>query len=274
MPKKLTTEEFIRRAKAVHGDKYDYSKVEYANNCTKVCIICPIHGEFFQIPKSHLQGQGCAKCGINHNRKGAFNIGIVDCSICEKRILKKSYIAWRAMMTRCYSYAYKSKYPTYTGCSVCEEWKRFSEFEKWYNKNHIENTHLDKDIIYEDNKIYSPKTCCFVPNEINALFKVSFIYYRGVNKEIMRGKTYYCVYDWINGKRKRTKRVKDFKLAVELNYTNKINHTERVCEECFKKGKINEGTFVKIKERINRMRSKMEDSVKHIIDEHDIHEWK
>ena len=60
--KQLTTEEFIRRAKEVHGDKYDYSKVEYVNKSTKVKIICPIHGEFEQIPDSHLHGHGCHKC--------------------------------------------------------------------------------------------------------------------------------------------------------------------------------------------------------------------
>ena len=58
----MTTEEFIRRAKEVHGDRYDYSKVEYVNTRTKVCIICPEHGEFLQIPNNHLQGQGCPYC--------------------------------------------------------------------------------------------------------------------------------------------------------------------------------------------------------------------
>lgn len=56
---KLTLEEFIERAKKVHGDKYDYSKVNYVNNGTKVCIICPIHGEFWQAPTNHLSGAGC-----------------------------------------------------------------------------------------------------------------------------------------------------------------------------------------------------------------------
>ena len=65
MSKKLTTEEFIRRAKEVHGDKYDYSKVEYVNNNTKVCIICPKHGEFWQAPNSHLQNHGCPYCAEN-----------------------------------------------------------------------------------------------------------------------------------------------------------------------------------------------------------------
>ena len=58
----MTTEEFIQKAKAVHGNKYDYSKVEYVNTKTKVCIICPEHGEFWQTPEKHLKGQGCSKC--------------------------------------------------------------------------------------------------------------------------------------------------------------------------------------------------------------------
>ena len=58
-----TTNEFINEAIQVHGDKYDYSKVEYINNKTKVCIICPEHGEFWQIPKNHIhRGQGCPIC--------------------------------------------------------------------------------------------------------------------------------------------------------------------------------------------------------------------
>lgn len=57
------TVKFIEKAKQVHGDKYDYSKVEYINSQTKVCIICPIHGEFWQIPADHLRGRACLKCG-------------------------------------------------------------------------------------------------------------------------------------------------------------------------------------------------------------------
>ena len=60
---KLTTEEFIAKAKAVHGDRYDYSKVEYVNNQTPVKIVCPIHGGFIQRPSNHLHGNGCQQCG-------------------------------------------------------------------------------------------------------------------------------------------------------------------------------------------------------------------
>lgn len=62
MAKKLTTEIFIQRARAVHGDKYDYSKVEYVNNRTKVCITCPKHGDFCLTPESHWHGNGCLEC--------------------------------------------------------------------------------------------------------------------------------------------------------------------------------------------------------------------
>ena len=59
---RLTNEEFIEKAKSVHRNKYNYSKVEYKNTSTKVCIICPIHGEFWQTPNNHLFGAGCPVC--------------------------------------------------------------------------------------------------------------------------------------------------------------------------------------------------------------------
>lgn len=62
-----TTEQFIKDAIKVHGDKYDYSKVEYKGNKIKVTIICPIHGEFDQTPNKHLGGQGCDKCADARN---------------------------------------------------------------------------------------------------------------------------------------------------------------------------------------------------------------
>ena len=76
--KKLTTKEFIERAKQVHGNKYDYSKTIYVNKRTKVCIICPIHGEFYQTPHNHVyQKQGCPECGkkyaINYNKNNYEN---------------------------------------------------------------------------------------------------------------------------------------------------------------------------------------------------------
>lgn len=61
----LTKEQFITKAKLIHGDKYDYSKVNYINTTTKICIICPKHGEFYQLPTEHLKGHGCGKCSMS-----------------------------------------------------------------------------------------------------------------------------------------------------------------------------------------------------------------
>ena len=64
---KLTNQEFIEKANLIHNNKYDYSKVKYVNNNTKVCIICPKHGEFWQTPHHHLNGHGCSKCRNENN---------------------------------------------------------------------------------------------------------------------------------------------------------------------------------------------------------------
>lgn len=61
---KLTTEEFIKKAREVHGDRYDYSKVVSVSSKEKITIICPEHGEFLQSPQKHLSGQGCPNCGL------------------------------------------------------------------------------------------------------------------------------------------------------------------------------------------------------------------
>ena len=65
---RVSNEDFIRKAREIHGNKYDYSRVEYVNNRTKVCIICPEHGEFWQTPNSHLNGNKCSKCSNVYKR--------------------------------------------------------------------------------------------------------------------------------------------------------------------------------------------------------------
>jgi len=66
--KKLTHEQFVERSKIKHGDKYDYTLVDYISNSTPVKIICPIHGIFEQRPNNHFNGKGCMKCHIDKNK--------------------------------------------------------------------------------------------------------------------------------------------------------------------------------------------------------------
>ncbi len=60
------TNQFITKATAIHKDKYTYHHVEYVNTYSKIIITCPIHGNFEQTPNSHLMGNGCKLCAVNH----------------------------------------------------------------------------------------------------------------------------------------------------------------------------------------------------------------
>ena len=86
----------------------------------------------------------------------------------------KIYQTWQSMLQRCYDEKLQEKYPTYKGCQVGGNWYNFQVFAKWfeetYNPETIQGWHLDKDILFKGNKIYSPETCCFIPNKINILF--------------------------------------------------------------------------------------------------------
>lgn len=165
--KKLTKEEFIAKARDIHGDNYDYSISEYKNTRSKIAIRCTKHNYIFhQKALDHLQGCGCPMCWNERRRKGAVGIGIMDIdnesySICGSM--------WRNMIARCYGLSDLKKHPTYKDCDVCDEWLIFSNFKKWFDENYVEGYQLDKDILQKGNKVYSPDTCCFVPHEINKL---------------------------------------------------------------------------------------------------------
>ena len=63
--RKISTSQFIEKAVAKHGDKYDYSKTKYTSAKTKVIITCPEHGDFLQTPNNHTSGNGCPTCSGN-----------------------------------------------------------------------------------------------------------------------------------------------------------------------------------------------------------------
>lgn len=63
--RRLSQEEFLIKCSEVHGNQYDYSKVDYQGMLVKVVIVCSEHGDFEQTPKSHLNGSGCPQCGLN-----------------------------------------------------------------------------------------------------------------------------------------------------------------------------------------------------------------
>ena len=92
------------------------------------------------------------------------------------------YNKWHDLIRRCYYEDAKEIFPAYYGsCEVCNQWHNLQLFAEWYEENYYEvdeRLHLDKDILYPGNKIYSPDTCVLVPQRINMLF---------MNKENKRG---------------------------------------------------------------------------------------
>lgn len=108
---------------------------------------------------------------MRKKNKLVYGIGVNDFegNVYENGKPIKSYSTWKHMLERCYSEKLHSRNPTYIGCSVCDEWQSFSNFKKWFDGNYVEEFHLDKDIILEGNKIYSPEFCRFVPQYLNKL---------------------------------------------------------------------------------------------------------
>jgi hypothetical protein len=82
----------------------------------------------------------------------------------------KVYDTWTGILRRCYSKKFHLKYSTYKYCTVEQSWHNFQVFAKWFEENYVEGFQLDKDILVKGNKVYSPETCCFVPQEINSIF--------------------------------------------------------------------------------------------------------
>lgn len=98
----------------------------------------------------------------------------------------KEYKVWHNMLRRCFNEKEKEKRPTYQNVSICKEWLLFENFYEWLHSQSNFNKwydgfrwSIDKDILIKGNKVYSPETCCLVPNNINTLFE---------RKESQRGK--------------------------------------------------------------------------------------
>ena len=89
------------------------------------------------------------------------------------------YTYWDGIMRRCYSERIKKLYKSYFDCLVDERWHNFQVFAEWFYENYNPETmkswHLDKDILIKGNRIYSPETCTFLPNELNVLFTNGYI---------------------------------------------------------------------------------------------------
>ena len=113
---------------------------------------------------AHIVKKSSKSYGVGFNSKGKHPVKI-DGKITDV------YHIWRNMLRRCYDPKTQAKRVTYVGCSVDERWHDYQDFAEWcygyeYRSKGYE---LDKDLLVPNNKVYSPDTCCFVPQELNTL---------------------------------------------------------------------------------------------------------
>lgn len=154
------------------------------------------------------------------------------------------YEYWIKMFARCYDEKTLEKYTTYENKYVCEEWHNFQNFAKWFDENYYkvdgQRMQLDKDILFKDNRIYSPDTCVFVPQRINTLF---------VKCDKSRG---------------------EYPIGVSFN--KKRNKLVAQCSifdlESNKTKKINLGDFNKVEEAFNTYKRFKESYIKEVANEY------
>lgn len=164
-------------------------------------------------------------CGVGMIGVGKYKTGGKD-------YRTKQYAVWEDMMYRCYKESDRHLHPAYEDCTVCEEWHNYQVFGKWYDENFYqikgERTHLDKDILIKDNKIYSPITCIFVPQRINMIFMKKN---RKVDADLPNG-IHRCTTGF--SARYNTKNLGIFKTLDEALYYYNIEkqiHINKVAEE-------------------------------------------
>ena len=141
---KYTTKEFIKKAKKIHGNKYDYKLVCYKNSDTKIKIICPEHDTFIQKANNHINGQGCPKCANNilyskkefidksnkmHDNK--YDYSLVD-YINNKTKIKIICPEHGVFIQKPYAHLQNR------GCSVCNESKGEKATAKYLNDKNIQ----------------------------------------------------------------------------------------------------------------------------------------
>ena len=156
----MDNDKFIEKAKLIHGDKYDYSKVKYVNNHTKICIICPEHGQFWQTPNDHLKGCGCPICNESKMELYLANI-LTNNNI---KFERQKTFKWLKLKRNLYLDFYLPDYNIAIECQGEQHFKPIKYFGgyKFFKKRQLrdkEKHNLCKDnnikIYYAVNKIYN-----------------------------------------------------------------------------------------------------------------------
>lgn len=242
---RLSFADFLEKAYMAHGDKYQYNQDTYKGSDYKLDIICPVHGIFTQKAINHINGQGCPKCGQIKRRKPVQGQGINDFNGSTKK--EYSYRLWVNLLYRTTNTERHKTLPTYADATICEEWLSYSAFKEWFDNpanGYMEGYSLDKDILVKGNKIYSPQTCCFIPQDVNAIFTKRKAnrgkYPIGVH---MGNNGKYCAMLWENGERKYLGYYDTPEEAFNIYKVAKEKYIKSVAETLFKEEKITQKVY-------------------------------
>lgn len=245
--RQIPFEEFVAMAKAKHGDKYSYPQPKKWNGIkTVIDIICPKHGAFPQKAEDHIKGHNCPDCAYEQKFSLICGVGINDYkgSVFINGKTIPSYQTWKHMLERCYMEVPRvGRKNTYADCSVCDEWLRFSNFKKWYDENYRDGYQIDKDILIQGNRIYSPETCCFVPNEINAVTKGQYIKEDGRIKGLYVENGKYCPRISRYGDEQRLGVFTDLDEAKAVLKREKEKYIKELANKYYSEGKITEKVY-------------------------------
>ncbi len=209
-----------------------------------VCDCGNIHQtRLYPLLKNKVLSCGCLIKEIRHSEKKlicGFGINDYNGYIRENGVTMNSYQVWVGMIKRCYG-----EKKVYLDCLICDEWRYFSSFKKWFDKNvpyffDVCKYQLDKDLLIRGNKIYKPSSCSFVPQEINKVIinckKSRGEYPVGVcyNKRVRSfGASCRC-----NGKQNHLGYFDNPRDAFDEYKRFKENHIKEVATEYYSDGKI------------------------------------
>jgi hypothetical protein len=206
--------------KHITNEGYEITIIEYHNiiNCTVQFEngVVIKRKQYIDIKRGNIK---------NPYHPSVYGIAFVGQGEYSQKKNKNASNIWRGMFHRCYDLKYHS-YLSYKDVTVCEEWHNFQNFAEWFENNYKENFELDKDILQKGNKIYSPETCCFVPQEVNKLLTKS-------NKA--RGECPIGV----------TKRGNMFRAKLNIKKTLKHLGSFKTIDEAFKAYKVAKEDYIK-----------------------------
>lgn len=182
-------------------------------------------------------------------KSSVYGIGIVDAKYptCINSKPLKEYRAWSGMLERCFAKRGYHRWETYENITCCNEWLYYpnfyewlhsqENFEKWLNGD---KWCLDKDILVKGNKVYSPDTCCLVPQNVNQIFKkrrnreglpIGVSHTKNKNKYIAQSRNEYLG---------RYSTLEEAFLAYKKT---KEEHIKKVAQEEYSKGNITEKCY-------------------------------